>query len=116
MIRVDNHMGTIEISEHYFANLIGKAASECFGVVGMVNSTASQEFRSAVRGAVPDKGVCVKNKGGELEIDLHICVMYGVNIAAIVKSIIHKVTYTVENACGLTVAKVNVYIADMKTN
>jgi uncharacterized alkaline shock family protein YloU len=115
MVRIDNHMGKIEVSESYFANLVSHVASECFGVIGMVNGTASQELRSAVLGPLPDKGVLVRTVGDKLEIDLHICVMYGMNIAAIVKSIIHKVTYTVEAACGLEVAKVNVFVADMKT-
>jgi uncharacterized alkaline shock family protein YloU len=102
--------------ESYFANLIGHVASECFGVAGLVNSNTSQEFRSAMSGKeIPDKGVLVKNVGGALVIDLHIAVTYGLNIAVIVKSIIHKVTYTVEAACGLNVAKVNVYVAAMKT-
>ena len=46
MIKIENHLGTIEISQEFIANLAGKAASECFGVVGMVNSTPSQGFRS----------------------------------------------------------------------
>jgi uncharacterized alkaline shock family protein YloU len=112
---MDNHMGKIEVSSAYFANLVGRAASECFGVVGMVNRTPSQELRSVVLGPLPDKGVVVHSNDGKLVIDLHICVQYGVNISAIVKSIIHKVTYTVEAACGLEVAKVNVFVADMKT-
>jgi len=115
MIRIDNHMGKIEISESYFANLIGHVASECFGVSGLVYSGTKQGFRSAVsRKDIPDKGVSVKNVGGELVIDLHIEVAYGMNISAIVKSIIHKVTYSVEAACGLTVSKVNVFVASMK--
>ena len=35
MIKTENHMGTIEITETYFANLIGNTVSSCFGVVGM---------------------------------------------------------------------------------
>lgn len=115
MIRMENHLGKIEVSNAYFANLIGHVAAECFGVAGLVNSTPSQGIRSVLTGHdAMDKGVRVRNVGGELIIDLHIAVTYGVNIAAIVKSIINKVTYTVEAACGLAVAKVNVYVADMK--
>lgn len=40
MIRMENHLGTIEISESYFSSLVGNAASSCFGVVGMANSNA----------------------------------------------------------------------------
>lgn len=116
MIRIENHMGRIDISNTYFANLIGHAASECFGVSGLVNSTPAQGLRSFLSGGknMPDKGVRVRIAGGRLSIDLHIAVTYGVNISAIVKSIVNKVTYTVEAASGLMVAKINVYIADMK--
>ena len=115
MIRMENHLGKIAVSNTYFANLIGHAAAECFGVSGLVNSTPSQGIRAVLSGRdTLDKGVRVRNTTGGLVIDLHIAVTYGVNIAAIVKSIINKVTYTVEAASGLTVAKVNVFIADMK--
>lgn len=115
MIRIENHLGKIEVTNAFFANLIGHAVSECFGVSGLVNSTPAQGLRSVLLGKdAQDKGVRVRNMGGQLVIDLHIAVTYGVNIAAIVKSIINKVTYTVEAACGLSVAKVNVFVADMK--
>lgn len=115
MIKIENHLGVIQVSNTYFANLIGHVAAECFGVTGLVNSTPSQGLRAILYGHdTLDKGVRVRNSGGELVIDLHIAVTYGVNISAIVKSIINKVTYTVEAASGLSVARVNVYVADMK--
>ena len=115
MIKFENHLGSIEISQDYFANLVGHAASECFGVAGMVESTASQGLRYIMKkDEAQDKGVKVRTVAGGLVIDLHIAVTYGVNIAAIVKSIVNKVRYTVEEATGLQVAKVNVFVDDMK--
>ena len=115
MIRLDNHLGRISVSNSYFANLIGHVASECYGVSGLVNSTPTQGIRRALlRRELPDKGVRIRNSNGNLVIDLHISVTYGVNISEIIKSIAHKVTYTVEAASGLIVTKVNVYIADMQ--
>ncbi len=115
MIKFENHLGSIEISQNYFANLVGHAASECFGVAGMVESTASQGLRYIMKKEeTQDKGVRVRNQADGLVIDLHIAVTYGVNIAAIVKSIVNKVRYTVEEATGFQVAKVNVFVDDMK--
>jgi uncharacterized alkaline shock family protein YloU len=115
LIKLENHLGKIEVSNAYFANLIGHAVSECFGVSGLVHCSAAKGLWERVRGAEPlNKGVRVRIVGGRLHIALHISVSYGVNIAAIVKSIVHKVTYTVEAACGMSVARVNVYIAEMK--
>ena len=82
MIGFETTLGVVEISQEYFANLIGQAASECYGVAGMINSPY-QDLRSRVlRRDAPDKGVRVRNENGKLTVDIHIAVTYGVNIAA----------------------------------
>ena len=45
MIRIENHLGTIEISQEYFAYLVGNAVSSCYGVAGMVKSGPKQGLR-----------------------------------------------------------------------
>lgn len=116
MIKIENHLGVIEISQEYFANLIGSAASSCYGVAEMVNSGAVQGFRSVFKkDEYTDKGVRVRSENGQLVVDLHIVVTYGLNITAIVKSIVNKVRYTVEDATGLDVKKVNVFVDGMKS-
>ncbi|MGN1203026.1 MAG: Asp23/Gls24 family envelope stress response protein [Eubacterium sp.] len=114
MIKLENPNGYIEITNNYFANLVGRAAQSCFGVTGMVNSSPYQNIKSAIKSKVSrenyDQGVSVKSINGNLTIDLHISVSYGVNISAIVESIVNKVRYTVEEATDLKVSKVNVYI------
>lgn len=115
MIRLENHLGVIDISQEYFSNLVGYAASNCFGVSGMSTSGAVQGIRSLfTKNESQDKGVRVRSNGSGLVIDLHIIVTYGVNISAIVKSIVNKVSYTVEDATGLVVSRVNVFVDKMK--
>ena len=114
MLKLENHLGMIEISEEYFANLIGHAVSECFGVSGMVSSGAVQGLRSTFsKEEFADKGVSVKSVKGNLVVDLHIAVTYGINIATVVKSIVNKVRYVTEEATGLEVSKVNVFVDEM---
>lgn len=113
MICLENQYGKIEISQTYFANLIGRAASECFGVAGMLGSPAQGLRRAIFRSDPPDKGVRVRMVPAGLVVDLHIAVVYGMNIAAITKSIVNKVRYTVEQATGFGVAKVNVFVDTM---
>ena len=55
----------------------------------------------------------VKTTDGKLIVDIHIAVTYGINISAIVQSIIHNVRYTVEECTGVQVARVNVYVDEM---
>ena len=115
MIRIDNHLGCIEVSQEYFSYLIGHAVSSCYGVAGMVKSGTRQGLRSLFsKRTFADEGIRVRSEGEKLVVDLHICVIYGMNIAEISKSIVNKVRYTVEEATGLAVKKVNVYIDGMK--
>ena len=116
MINLENHLGTVTISQQYFSTLIGHTAKQCFGVVDMNVSGAKQSALSILKGKKDfiDKGVVVRFNHGKLYIDLHITVMYGVNIAAIVSSIVNKVRYTVQEETGFVVEKVNVYVDGMK--
>lgn len=114
MIKLENPSGYIEITNGYFASLVGRAAQSCFGVTGMVSSNPYQSIKSVIKSKASkeniDQGVTVKSFGDDLIIELHISVSYGVNISAIVESIVNKVRYTVEQATDLKVSKVNVYI------
>lgn len=114
MIRVENRLGTVEISTNFFAELVSHAASSCFGVSGMVVSGASQGLRQMTGAELPDKGVQVSIKDGALVVDLHIEVAYGVNIAAVVRSIVSEVRYAVEDTTGFKVTCVNVFVDAMK--
>ncbi len=116
MIQIENHLGTIEISQGYFSYLIGNAASSCYGVAGMVKSGPKQGLRALLsRRVYADDGIRVRSEGKKLIVDLHITVIYGMNISAIAKSIVNKVRYVVEEATGLSVKQVNVFIDGMKT-
>lgn len=114
MIGYENPLGTVEICQEYFASLVAKAASECFGVVGMINSPYQGLMSAITNQDMPDKGVQVRSTDGGLEVDVHIAVSYGSNIAAVVRSMVHKVRYTVEQNTGFSVSKVNVFVDSMK--
>lgn len=112
MVKYENHLGKIEITDNFFKDLVGSVVTECFGVVGMVQ-TNEQKFSLKKKDSI-DSGVKVIVKDNNLYIDIHIVVLYGANISSIVKSIAHKVTYAIEEATELKVAKVNVFIDKMK--
>ena len=121
MVKIENHLGTIDISQEYFACLIGNTVSQCYGVAGMEKTGTRQGLRSLFsRRSFADQGIRVHSSPGDrgeadkLVVDLHIAVVYGMNISAIAKSIVGKVRYTVEEATGLDVKKVNVFVDGMK--
>ena len=110
MIRIDNRFGTIEISQEYFRHLVGEAVSSCYGVVGMSKGARKGLRAMFSRGTQVEDSVRVRSEGNSLVVDIHIEVVFGMNISAIAKSIVNKVRYTIEEATGLTVKKVNVFV------
>lgn len=116
MIIFETPLGEIRISQHYFARLIGSAVSSCYGVTSMV-PRGRQWIRSKLyRRRFEDTGIKVSGTSRSLQVDLHISVTYGLNINAISRSIVNKVTYIVEEATGIKVDKVMVHVDRMNEN
>ncbi|MBQ0014645.1 MAG: Asp23/Gls24 family envelope stress response protein [Clostridia bacterium] len=115
MVNYENALGKIEISEEYFSQLLGSVVPTCFGVAGMANTGFSQQVRSFLHKTkyYLDRGVNVVREDDGLVVELHIIVTYGVNISVVVESIVNKVRYTIEDATGLTVKTVNVFVDSM---
>ncbi len=117
MVLVQNHVGRITISQEYFTALIGSTVTGCFGVVSMNVSGAKETLAAALpfrKKKDSERGVTVRIGKDKLVIDLHISLMYGVNMNAVVRSIINKVSYTVEQSTGISVEKVNVFVDDIR--
>ena len=117
MVGFENHIGKITISENYLTEIVRHAVTACFGVADVCSINTFHSAASAMtfgKAYKKQKGVALRtDKNGGLIIDLHIKVTYGTHIPAAVSSIIHKVTFTVEESAGVKVNKVNVFVDDM---
>ena len=109
-VTIENKYGIIQISTEVLGNLVGYAATACFGVVGMANKNKTDGIVSLLRRDALDKGVKVTVEEDRLVVDLHIMVEYGVNIPAISRSIINRVKYYVKTTTGLEIKTVNVCV------
>ena len=116
MIKIENYLGSVNISQRFLVNLVGTAVTSCFGVAGMAVSGTQQSLREYfnVNCNTLDRGIRIKNHRKKLVIELHIIVVYGMNISAVVRSIINKVRYVVEEVTGIPVAHVNVFVDGLK--
>ncbi len=114
MIKQQNELGSIVLSDDFLANLAGYAATTCFGVAGMASSDTADKLISAVNSKRLSKGVKIRESDGAVDIDLHIIVSYGTNITAIVNSIAHRVRYVMEDMCDFKVREINTYVDGMK--
>lgn len=115
MLKVENKNGMIAIDDNAVANIVGIIASSCFGISGMTAKNVSEEFWNLFKRDNNDKGIAVRCTGNEISVDLHIMVIYGINIPAITESIVHKITYNLEEYTGFKVKKVCVFVDAINT-
>ncbi len=119
MIVVHNHLGGIEFSKPFFNSLISGTVKNCFGVAAMNASDMAEQLADVIPPLSAflntDKGVRVKVHQGKVYIGIHISVMYGVNVSAVVDSIKHKLSYAVNEQTNLPVEKIDVYIDGLTT-
>ena len=114
MVRHENENGSVNVSTNVYTDIVGTAASNCFGVKGMAARSLTDGVYHLLRKESVGKGVRVNfNDDGSISIDLHIVVDYGVNLNAVGESIISEVRYVVTSTTGTEVRAVNVYIDSM---
>ncbi|MBQ8237499.1 MAG: Asp23/Gls24 family envelope stress response protein [Oscillospiraceae bacterium] len=113
-MRHNNESGSINISTSVYTEIVGTAASNCFGVKGMAARSVKDGVYHLLRKESAGKGVRVYfNDDDTISIDLHIIVDNNVNLSAVGASIISEVRYVVAKCTGTEVRDVNVYIDSM---
>ena len=114
MIRHDTDNGSVNVSTSVYTDIVGTAATNCFGVKGMAARSVKDGVYHLLRKESVGKGVRVEfHEDNSISIDLHIIVDSGVNLTAVGNSIIEQVRYEVTKATGTEVRAVNVYIDSM---
>ena len=111
MIAYETRIGKVNISEEYFQKIIGEAVTSCYGVAGMVASGSKQRIIDIfTKNDSLNKGIIIKGNADSIIVELHIIVVYGMNINAIAASITEKVKYAVKDITGITVDRVVVKV------
>ena len=111
MIRHDNENGSVKVNTNVYTEIAGTAASNCFGVKGMVARSVKDGLFHLLRKEAMGKGVKVEmHEDNTVSIDVHIMVDSGVNMNAVGNSIISEVRYKVQSLTNTEVRDVNVFI------
>ena len=102
-------LGRISISHDAVAHIVGRVATEAYGVVGMAS-------RKWLPGRDPlRQGITVGGSGENgITIELSVIVEYGLNLAEVASTLRNRVQYEVERLTGLRVAGVEVRIQDVR--
>ncbi len=95
------------------AQIVARTAVECYGVVGMVARGRERVAKLLPRGRAL-QGITVSSNGNGVEIDVHVVVEHGLNLAEVANTVRSRVAYEVERLTGVPVASIDVHIEDVR--
>lgn len=114
-IELQTKYGRIEISNDVIAMIVGGAAVDCYGIVGMASKNQIKDGISEIlRRENFSKGVIVREENGEVHIDMYIIVSYGTKISEVAHNVQTKVKYTLDQTLGLSVQSINIYVQGVR--
>ena len=116
-LSLPSELGRITIAPEAIAQIVGRTAAECYGVVGM-SLRAPAAARDRVTRLLPKgkalRGIVVRNLDGAVALELYVVVAYGLNLPEVAATVRSQVAYEVGRLIGLAVASVDVHIQDVK--
>lgn len=115
-VKINTQDGQIELSDDVIATVVGGAATQIFGVVGMASKSAVKDNIQALLGRENyAKGVVVTaTEEAGISVDVYTVMSYGVKISEVAKNIQERVKFSLENQLGITADMVNVYVQNIR--
>ncbi|HAG69799.1 MAG TPA: Asp23/Gls24 family envelope stress response protein [Lachnospiraceae bacterium] len=112
--RINTPIENVSINTEVIAQYAGTVAMECFGIVGMAAVNMKDGIVKLLKKETLTHGINVKSTDGQLQLEFHVIVAYGVSIQAVTDNLISNVKYKVEEFTGLTIERINIYIEGVR--
>ena len=102
------------VTDAALATIIGLAAHEVPGVVGMAPTNLGEGLRRILGVSQANEGVEIRRteaNAAEADVVLHVVVAYGVNIPVVAEMVVRRVQYAAERYAGVTLRTAKVHVA-----
>lgn len=106
--------GNLHVANDVLADLVGNAAMECYGVVGVCAPNAADGIAKILPASRLRRGVVVNSLEEGVHVDLYIIVEYGTNIATVSRNLIDQVSFALKEYARVPLAGVDVHVMDVK--
>ncbi|GKQ42571.1 hypothetical protein RD055328_04940 [Companilactobacillus sp. RD055328] len=114
-VTINTKYGKIDISNEVIATIVGGAATDIYGVVGMASKNQLRDgVNDILRRENYSKGIVVKQAEGSIIVNVNIVVGYGVKISEVAKNVKDKVKFNLETMLGMDAQEVNVVVQGVK--
>jgi uncharacterized alkaline shock family protein YloU len=102
--------GELRVTDGVIADLIGYAALESYGVVGMTAPKVPEGIARLLPTKSLRKGVVVNHTDDGLDVALYIVIEHGTNLASVSKNLQDRVHYVLEEYINVQVSEVTIHV------
>ncbi|GEO66252.1 Asp23/Gls24 family envelope stress response protein [Levilactobacillus spicheri] len=114
-VKIKTQYGTIDITNEVIATVVGGAATDNYGVVGMASKNQLRDnVNDILRRENYARGVVVRQEDNGVAIDVYVIVSYGTKISEVSRNVQAKVKYNLETMLGVTANSVNVIVQGVR--
>lgn len=114
-VKMKTEYGLIDIDNNVISTVVGGAATDNYGVVGMASKNQIiDNFNEILKKDNYSRGVVVTQHDNDVAIEVNIIVSYGTKISEVCKNVQSKVKYNLETMLGITASSVNVVVQGVR--
>lgn len=107
--------GDIDISNKTIATVVGVAATDVFGVVGMSSKNQFKDNLNEILNKENySRGVVIRPENGNVAIDVYLVVGYGVKISEVSKNAQQAIAYNLKNQLSINPSSINITVQSVK--
>jgi uncharacterized alkaline shock family protein YloU len=102
--------GSLVVSNGVIADLIGYAALESYGVVGMAAASTRDRIAKLLPMSRLRRGVVVHSGEGGISVELYVVIEHGTNLATVSQNLANRIRFVLENFAALTVDDIAIHV------
>lgn len=106
--------GDLHVANDVLADMVGNAATECYGVVGMCAPNAADGIAKILPASRLRRGVVVTTTEAGVHVDLYVVMEYGTNINTVSQNLVDQVSFALTEYAKVPLDGVEVHVQGIK--
>ncbi|MCD2256228.1 Asp23/Gls24 family envelope stress response protein [Agrilactobacillus fermenti] len=114
-VKIKTQYGDVDISNEVIATIVGGAATDIYGIVGMASKNQIRDnLNDILNRENYSRGVVVRQEHNAIIVDIYIIISYGVKLSEVGRNVQDKVKYNLQSMLGIKAKAVNVFVQGVK--
>ena len=106
--------GKLHVANDVLADMVGHAAMECYGIVGMVAPNPADGIARILPPSRLRRGIVLDTTEAGVRVDLYVVVEYGTNVKTVCQNLTDAVSFVLKEQARVPIDAIEVHVMDVK--